>query len=389
VKSFRIVLAAAAVFLWTGATSNPAAGQTPGPSLSQFPVYKALVETARDQHRPLKERLSAIEEMGGAAHPALLPVLIESLDDQNALVRRAAAIALGASGNAASVPPLLRRMDSEEETIEVRQAAATSLGKIGDVAALPSLRRLAGHATPGLRQSALLALTDSALAASVDRVPYAIQLLDDRALAATERARAATLLGSLRDPRGLGPLIEALRDPPSLSEPPRLPDPARLQGQARTYAQRLRSLHNVPAHAARALGALGDPAAAEPLIQALTDRNAFVRAASAASLGALRARQAVPSLIRALEDDEASVRRAAVQSLGLLGDSAAVPPLLGSLRDANPQVRLQAALVLGALGDARAREGLMLAVEQDSEPRVRAAAKAALSKLDRAAPTPK
>jgi len=67
--------------------------------------------------------------------------------------------------------------------------------------------------------------------------------------------------------------------------------------------------------AIEALGATGDPAAAEPLIALLADEDLFVRMAAARVLGELHSASAVPPLIDALEDGEVSVREAALIAL--------------------------------------------------------------------------
>jgi HEAT repeat protein len=67
--------------------------------------------------------------------------------------------------------------------------------------------------------------------------------------------------------------------------------------------------------AAAALQVSGDLRAVGPLLAALTDTDAGVRAVVARALGALGDRRAVAPLLTALRDAEAEVRRAAAEAL--------------------------------------------------------------------------
>ena len=199
--------------------------------------------------------------------------------------------------------------------------------------------------------------------------------------------------------------------------------------------------------AALALGDLGGPGAAEPLIRALGDPMAAVREAAADSL-ALLGSAAVRPLVELLESPEASgryeesgapggtatvtgpggqtweietrrdLRRVyAAAILGEIADPAAVKPLVGALRGASddlrcqasgalakfgseavepltalltepdPEVRIVAAGVLGDTGDPAAVEPLVAAL-RDKNPDVRGAARGALFRIGDAAVEP-
>jgi HEAT repeat protein len=78
--------------------------------------------------------------------------------------------------------------------------------------------------------------------------------------------------------------------------------------------------------------------------------------AIATALGALKAREAVPALARAARSPDAFTQVAAIDALGAIGDPAAVEPLLATVGDeqAEPFAVKKALLALGRLGDARA-----------------------------------
>jgi len=132
--------------------------------------------------------------------------------------------------------------------------------------------------------------------------------------------------------------------------------------------------------AAYALGELKDPRAVEPLIEALKDENRRVRAETAEALGKLKDPRAVEPLIEALKDKDSVVRGIAAEALGKLKDPRAVEPLIGALKDEDWYVRKSAAEALGELRDPRAVEPLIKALK-DKDRNVRASAANALQKI--------
>ncbi len=135
--------------------------------------------------------------------------------------------------------------------------------------------------------------------------------------------------------------------------------------------------------AVRLLGRRGEAALA-PLIALLADERLAVRGRAAAALGRCGAK-AIKPLRAALADESPVVRGGAASALGLTHKARAVRPLLNALRDdPEAEVRRRAAVALGWLGNDAATEGLTAALE-DSAPDVRAAARAALSAIQRKA----
>lgn len=105
--------------------------------------------------------------------------------------------------------------------------------------------------------------------------------------------------------------------------------------------------------AAKALSRSRDPRALAPLVAVLTDANRDVRWAAIEALGDLGDRRAVPALAEYLKRPEPYRwgKRLAAAALGALGDPAATEPLLGLLGDEDPFARRAAALALLRLGD--------------------------------------
>jgi len=97
-----------------------------------------------------------------------------------------------------------------------------------------------------------------------------------------------------------------------------------------------------------ALGAAGAPAV-PALIQALGDRNEYVRRAACWALGAIGDPQAIPAIVQALVTRKRDVREAAAEALGHIGDAEAIPALMGALQDSNDAVRSASAYAIAQI----------------------------------------
>jgi HEAT repeat protein len=75
------------------------------------------------------------------------------------------------------------------------------------------------------------------------------------------------------------------------------------------------------------LGQIKDPRALEPLVAAVASKDSSMRWSAAHGLGFLRDRRAQPALLARLRDRSENVRIAAIQSLGKLGDADALAAL--------------------------------------------------------------
>jgi len=357
-----------------------AQAQAPVPA-EPFPVFRGLERIAVDSGEEKFNRLAAVSGLGRAAHPTVVPALVALLADPDAEIRSAAAIALGWIDNRPAIEALLARATDAGETVQVRVAAITALGRIGDPSVVPAVEGLARAPDPSVRREALVILIESPVGVRVDRVAPGLALLEDLEQDGYARGLAAVALGAAKDARAVESLIKVLEDPRRPKGYSELPSPEAQTGQAKTFAERLRSLHNLRAHAALALGQIGDPRAVPALRAALSDADLIVRIESAAGLGRLKARGAVAGLSQALQDPDARVRQTAAVALGHQGDPAGRSPLRQALDDKDGNVRGQAALALGLLGDQDAREALRKMAEEDPVPSTRQAARTALRKL--------
>jgi HEAT repeats len=131
--------------------------------------------------------------------------------------------------------------------------------------------------------------------------------------------------------------------------------------------------------AARALGRIGAPRAAGPLVTALGEGRVPVQVAAQALLriGA----PAGPALTAALDSPSPLVRVTAVEILGRVGAVGAFAQLGERLQHDDVPVRARAATAVGRLGLPRALEVLVRATAADQAPTVRVAAVRALGEL--------
>jgi putative membrane-bound dehydrogenase-like protein len=120
------------------------------------------------------------------------------------------------------------------------------------------------------------------------------------------------------------------------------------------------------------------PEATFPLLEALTDPSADVRAQAARALGERGAPVAVEPLARLLKDAEPSVRLQAVIALGRTGSSEAVASLVSTVADPDPYLAYSARTALRRIGDWRAAAAGL----DSGEPKVQAGVMLAMEAVD-------
>jgi HEAT repeat protein len=289
------------------------------------------------------------------------------LADPDRGVRRRAALAAGRIGDVAAVPALVARLGDSE--VEVRQMAAFALGLVGDRAAVDPL---------------LLAL----------KAPEAVV-----------RGRAAEALGQIGDPRAAAPVaamvVAALpQDAPQVTvrgdDPGSAADPwleprlglfalARLKdGKAAESALLLNGRSRFDWWAATyAAMRMESPLLKPVLVAAATSSDPFSRSLAARGLGALKDPAAAEVVLGLLRDQEEGVVVQSLRALALLGDARAVPAAAGLLRSPSGAVRLEALKALAALPADRSLRERVVAEVGSPEPAIRAAALQALARVDR------
>ncbi len=147
--------------------------------------------------------------------------------------------------------------------------------------------------------------------------------------------------------------------------------------------RRARDARQTLMRASYALARIG-PASIPPLIEALRQEDAGLRAGAARALGLLgaEAREAIPLLVNNLADAREPVRDETVMALGLIGPEAG-PALVAALADGDARRRAGAAQALAQIAPPFRDAGAAIeqALGQESDATVRSALLTALPKL--------
>jgi len=278
---------------------------------------EALEAVLEEQARSTAERPAWLLETYD--HLGLIDKYINRLRNARRWRERAfAAELLGRVGNAKAVPALLETVQaSRTEDADVREIALRALARIADPRAVAPLVVALQSAEAWLapRIADILARHGELV---VDPLVAFLQRPDRH----PARPWAANVLGELRAQRAFPALTRGLDDPDD----------------------------DVRAKSATALGRLGDPRALGYLLDhLLSDPAPFVRSRIAAALGQFDDPVVTDRLIRALGDPAWWVRMRSVEALEHIGLHAEGPLLL-ALEDPDPEIKSRAAIALERLG---------------------------------------
>jgi HEAT repeat protein/cyclophilin family peptidyl-prolyl cis-trans isomerase len=373
----RTPLAIAAALLVSACAAKvpPPPPKPPEPSLDEKTSWILRLEDQRTLRDPAPEpppplpppAVSGQKPPVVAAPSPPLPDLVRLLGDEQARIRRRAALAVGRVGLPEGVAPLVKLLADPDQ--EVRQMAAFGLGLIGDASARDPLVAVLRDPSPLVKGSAAEALGLIGDRSAADAVgQMAAEIVQSGAVAQTPGAEADgardTPAGALRLAifalvrlNAYNQLASALLD----GAQPRLPWwPV-----------------------AFALQRLEDPRAVPALLTLIKDSHPYTRAFAAKGLGAMKDRAAVPLLIPLVDGPDRAVAVEAIRALGRLGDPAGAAPLLALIASAkaDPHLRLEAVSAIGGI-KADGVIDLLLDVLSDPGTPVRAAAIRSLAQLD-------
>jgi len=300
--------------------------------------------------------------------PPPSPDLTRLLTDDEARIRRRAALAIGHVALGEGVAPLLGVLTDSDP--EVRQMAAFALGLLGDARARAPLIAALGDPSPLVQGSA---------------------------------AEALGLLGDAASADALGAFAAGIVQSPAFAQPPDEGDDVRRDtatAACRLAIQALVRLKAYPQLAAAVLDAGGQPRvrwwpvafalqrledkrALPALLTLARDQSPYTRAFAVKGLGALKDRSAMAVLMPLLSSGERNVLIETIRALGRIGDAAAVQPLVRIIGDAatDPQVRLESVSALGGFHQPEIGDAL-IDVLADPSPSIRAAALKSLAAFD-------
>lgn len=317
-------------------------------------------------------RGNAATTLGKMKDPSAIPLLIQSLKDEDSFVRVCAADALG---NLKKGSPL-----SEDVPLTVTEVIAPLIELLNDT-------------DTSVQEAAVSALINIGSSC----IPYLLKSMDKTNAnpQVPNKIHVFTIFGKLHAVNAVDMLIDNL-----LSLPDTTPS---------------KKDKKIAIKAAWALGEIGDTRAIEPLIKKLIDNNpteTWVLPQVIEAVGKLKAREAIPYLTGFLQSDEAEIasittsalvnigtpcvpslievlyhgsdtaRAYATLALGQLKDKRAVPPLTAMLKDEAWYVRGAAVIALGEIADKSAIEPLAAIAMEDKNEDVRVYASNALGKID-------
>ena len=252
-----------------------------------------------------------------------------------------------AKGTPPAAAPVIAPVDAlRSQDPQARLAAAQELGAQKDYKAVPALIMSLDDADKEVREKAAWALSEIKDPRSIGPLIQAMKsdvsgriekAVVKMGIAAVEplilalegddpqvRERATFVLKRIQEPLSIDALLAGLNDEDS---------------ESRVHASwELRSV----------LRAKKDPRAVEPLMAALNDEHPDVRSNAAEALGEIKDPRAVEALIRALSDPTLS--RPAAWALGEIRDVRAIPALIQSLDYSEQNVRENAAAALVRFG---------------------------------------
>jgi HEAT repeat protein/cyclophilin family peptidyl-prolyl cis-trans isomerase len=303
--------------------------------------------------------------------PPPQPNLLSLMKDEEARVRRRAALAAGRTRVVAAVPALAPLLAGDTDP-EVRQMAAFAMGLIGDPSAAEPLMTALADPDPLVHGRAAEALGMIGHKAAADAI----------AAMMTPHVKAGALNGiapdDLEHPKP--PPVEAVRL--GMYALVRLSAYPALAGVLTDGAGKPVSQWWPVAYAFRRVA---DPSAGPVLLALLQGEGSMTRAFAARGLGVIKEQGAIAPLVAIVSNqvEYQNVRIEAARALAELGATAAVGPLIKLLSTPklDPTLRLEFLTALGQLRPAEATD-VFVDLVTDSWPTLRAAAFGALARTD-------
>ena len=288
------------------------------------------------------------------APPPAPPDLVRLLSDDEARVRRRAALAVGRVGLRDGVQPLVAVLTDSDP--EVRQMAAFALGLLGDKTARDPLVRALADQSPLVQGSAAEALG----------------LIGDPAAAEPIGRMVAQIVqaGAIGQP---GEDEDARRDTPASAFRLGVYALVRLKAYDQLAAAVLDASGQPRVRwwpVAFALQRLEDKRALSALLTLAKEAQPYTRAFAVKGLGLLTDRAALPILLPLLTSGDRAVPIETIRALGRIRDGAAAAPLLKivAAADAEPHVRLEAVTALGGIHAGPAVNDALLDLLSDPQP---------------------
>jgi len=297
-------------------------------------------------------RVKVSHALGAIGHPAVIDYLIATLKDPEWWVRVRVVEALeklGKSAVAALLPAL------EDEDAEVRRCAAMALERIGYVDTL-----LDEYGTPAFKSDVRRILLLVARAGVIESL--------SQRLATSEgalRKRIVRLFGEAEVKEAGGPLLDLLAEADDWSLEARIIESLGKVGAVEAVPRLIECLRDdeewVRRSAVEALGRLDARESAEEVARILDDPSPMARESALAALVRLGVSDRREKIEQLLADPTPQVRRSAIEALRELGIPLAPEAAAALLTDTSEEVKAEAVGYFARMGDAeRARDVMRL-----------------------------
>ena len=293
--------------------SNPAA--RPGEALKVAKLKRAIAGLRSDSEG-ITPVLADTSEKQRRARLAALKALRKALSDENADVRRHAAMTLGDMEDQGSIDALIQLLKTDPDA-DVRRYAVAALCEMSSPKAVDAYLIALNDENRDVRRYAVMALADHEGEKAFNAL---IKVLDDTDV--DIRRTALMGIAEYDDPRVMDLLIKKLDDENS----------------------------DIRRAALMGIGEHDDPRVTDILVEKLDDENRDIRKAALMGLVDREDRESLPIFIKLLQNDQdADIRKFAAMALGEIGDIEAVEALTLALDDKNAEVRRHAAMALSEL----------------------------------------
>jgi cyclophilin family peptidyl-prolyl cis-trans isomerase/HEAT repeat protein len=363
------------------------------PAVLALPAPSDLIRLLDDSEPRIRAR--AALAIGRVGLPEGIEPLSHALEDANADVRQTAAFALGLIGGGAGRPALLKALTETSPLVQGR--AAEALGLIGDRSDADAVAQMVrGHATavanvaaddltfPQVPEAEAARLGIYALVRLGSYAALASAVLDAQGQPISRWWPVSYALQRIGDARANPALLTLLKTPGRYTAAfaarglSRMPSPEAIAALSQIVERRQASPAVVIA-AIRSLGAAGATAAVPVLMKIIGDPAAdtAVQEEAMTAFGTLAGRQHLDVVIDLLTHRSAFMRAAAVRALERIDQDVLLSALASLDLDPDWTVRVAQAQALGALS-ARRGEPRLRSMLADSDVRVIPAVLAAL-----------
>ena len=355
-------------------------------------LVEPLIAVLENSDEMKSIRAAAIVSLNALKDERAAGPLLIALSDENAEIRLQAAAALGTLKDAKAVAKLSEIVENSLEPDNVRAAAVTALGNIGDNSAEDVLIRALDSRLGNIANNAMIALGKLESEAAVPRL---IAILEDKRVPlnagtavlanASARTKAARALGTIGGPRAAEALGRRLIDRTEYIVA--LED----EGNRRNLGLNDRKRNWSWEIFVVAIKKLDLPAFVAPkMAERAADKweNIPVRNAAMVALGRCKTADAaldISDLKRRLADPDVDIRKATALSIGEAGISELIPELVQMMKgetETDKDTRRAATQGLGELADTTTTDALIEVMNNDeNHVEIRRDASRALGKI--------